>query len=75
MARKKNKNSDFPNVRSIYQSIQAFVKDAGGTVEFSKNGNFDEKPDVVISVFGEEPYAEGFGDIPNVDFKANDSGH
>ena len=72
---KNNKNSDFPNVRSIYQSIQAFVKDAGGTVEFSKNGKFDEKPDVVISVFGEEPYAEGFGDIQNVDFKSNDSGH
>ena len=52
MARKNNKNSDFPNVRSIYQSIQAFVKDAVGTVEFSKNGTFDKKPDVVISVFG-----------------------
>ena len=40
------------NVRSIYQSIQAFVKDAGGTVEFSKNGTFDKSCDVVISVLG-----------------------
>ncbi|MEL1231336.1 MAG: hypothetical protein VXA26_08470, partial [Candidatus Neomarinimicrobiota bacterium] len=68
-------NSYFPIDRSILHSIKAFVIDAGGSVVFSKNGTFNQKPDVVISIFGEEPYAEGFGDIPNVDFKANESGH
>ena len=72
---KNNKNKDFPGVNSIFESIQDYVISQGGSVEFSKNGSFDFQPDVVISVFGEEPYAEGFGDLPNIAFQVTDPGH
>ena len=72
---KNNKNSDFPGVNSILQALSQDVLAEGGSIEFSENGNFSFKPDVVISVFGEEPYAEGFGDLPNVGFQETDSRH
>lgn len=72
---KNNKNSDFPGVRSLFQSMQDFVEAEGGSVVFSNDGRFAIKPDVVVSVFGEEPYAEGFGDLPDVAFRATDQEH
>ena len=41
---KNNKNSDFPGVRSLLQSMQAFVEAEGGTVVFSNDGKFTKKP-------------------------------
>ena len=58
-----NSNSDFPNGTSIYSGIEKTVKAAKGSVELSKDGNYQKKPDVAIVVFGETPYAEGQGDI------------
>ena len=72
---KNNKNKDFPGVNSIFESIKEHVRSEGGSIEFSENGNFDSQPDVVISVFGEEPYAEGFGDLPNIAFQETDPRH
>ncbi len=72
---KNNKNKDFPGVHSIFESIKEHVLLEGGSVEFSEDGSFDSKPDVVISVFGEEPYAEGFGDLPNIAFQETDPEH
>lgn len=69
------KNRDFQNVQSIYESIEDFVKSNGGSIEFSSNGNFATKPNVVISVFGEEPYAEMFGDISHLGFKPTEANH
>nr|WP_240650300.1 exo 1,3/1,4-beta-D-glucan glucohydrolase [Pseudoalteromonas rubra] len=57
-----NQNSDFPGGQSIYDGLARQIKQAGGEVELSENGQFDTKPDVAIVVFGEEPYAEGHGD-------------
>jgi len=60
------------NVNSIYEALEKTILSSGGTVEFSKNGKFTKDPDVVIGVFGEEPYAEMLGDLKDVSFAATD---
>lgn len=65
-----NQNSDFPGGSSIYDGIAEQVAAAGGQLELSEQGNFTNKPDVAIVVFGEEPYAEGQGDRENVAYQA-----
>ncbi|MGX9463244.1 glycoside hydrolase family 3 protein [Shewanella sp. A14] len=69
-----NKNADFPGATSIYSGIEQVVKQAGGQAILSVSGEFVEqqKPDVAIVVFGEEPYAEGNGDIDNVEYQRGD---
>ncbi|MCC5854065.1 MAG: exo 1,3/1,4-beta-D-glucan glucohydrolase [Idiomarina sp.] len=64
-----NSNEDFPGGTSIYQGIAEQVRAAGGSVELAEDGQFTERPDVAVVVFGEEPYAEGNGDIANLDFQ------
>ncbi|MCV2885928.1 putative glycoside hydrolase [Aestuariibacter sp. AA17] len=64
-----NQNSDFPGATSIYAGLKAAIERTGGTVSLSVDGRYSEKPDVVIAVFGEEPYAEGNGDLDNLDFE------
>ena len=64
-----NTNADFPGGSSIYDGIKAQVEAAGGTVTLSEQGNFSQKPDVAIVVFGEEPYAEGHGDRENLEYQ------
>jgi len=64
-----NKNSDFPGATSIYDGIASAVKAGGGTVELSETGDFKQKPDVAIVVFGEDPYAEMQGDLSNLMYK------
>ncbi|WP_282110354.1 glycoside hydrolase family 3 protein [Shewanella algicola] len=69
-----NKNADFPGATSIYSGIEQAVSQAGGQAMLSVNGEFTEqqKPDVAIVVFGEEPYAEGNGDIDNLEYQRGD---
>jgi len=67
-----NKNSDFIEEISILEALTIGAKEEGHTVIYSENGLFDEEIDLVISVFGEEPYAEMLGDIETMAFKAND---
>ena len=69
---RENLNSDFVNVNSIYEALEKTILSSGGTVEFSDNGKFTKDPDVVIGVFGEEPYAEMLGDLKDVSFAATD---
>ncbi len=69
---RENSNKDFVNVNSIYQALEQFIISSGGSVEFSGNGKFSKKPDVVIGVFGEEPYAEMLGDLKDVSFTPTD---
>jgi len=66
-----NSNSDFPGATSIYSGIQSVVTNAGGRVELSVDGSFDDPPDVAIVVFGEEPYAEGEGDRTHLSYSAD----
>jgi beta-glucosidase len=69
---RENLNSDFINVNSIYEALEKAVISSGGTIEFSNNGKFSKDPDVVIGVFGEEPYAEMLGDLKDVSFAPTD---
>ena len=41
---------------------------AEGDAELSPDGSFTVKPDVAIVVFGEAPYAEGKGDLKNLEY-------
>ncbi len=66
-----NQNSDFPGATSIFSGIQAAVSNAGGTATLSASGSFSgAAPDVAIVVFGETPYAEGAGDLGNMEYQA-----
>ena len=64
-----NSNEDFPGGSSIYHGLAQQINTAGGKVTLSEDGNFAEKPDVAIVVFGEEPYAEGHGDKDNLAYQ------
>ncbi|MCL1057919.1 glycoside hydrolase family 3 C-terminal domain-containing protein [Shewanella gelidimarina] len=64
-----NTNADFPGGSSIYDGIESQVSKAGGKTMLSPTGEFAIKPDVAIVVFGEEPYAEGHGDIDNLEYQ------
>lgn len=64
-----NTNSDFPGGSSIYAGIAQAVNAAGGSTELSTDGSYREKPDVAVVVFGEQPYAEGNGDLDNVEYQ------
>ncbi|MGM0429864.1 MAG: glycoside hydrolase family 3 N-terminal domain-containing protein [Pseudomonadota bacterium] len=64
-----NTNEDFPGGTSIYDGISEAVTAAGGEVELAVEGDYQQKPDVAVVVYGETPYAEGNGDIDNLDYQ------
>jgi beta-glucosidase len=67
-----NNNDDFPGGSSIYDGLKEKLANADGTLQLSDDGSFDKKPDVAIVVFGEEPYAEGNGDLDNLEYQRGD---
>jgi beta-glucosidase len=67
-----NSRADFPGAATIYEGIKANVEAAGGSVAYSADGSFSDKPDVAIVVFGEGPYAEGAGDINTLEYQRGD---
>ncbi len=67
-----NENADFPGGTSIFKGIEQAVVTAGGSVELAVDGEYKQRPDVAIVVFGEEPYAEGVGDVNNLDYQRGD---
>ena len=64
-----NKNADFPGATSIYAGLEKQITEAGGRAILSVDGSYDQRPDVAVVVFGEEPYAEGHGDRDNLEFE------
>ncbi|QNJ99781.1 glycoside hydrolase family 3 protein [Dyella telluris] len=66
------KNENFPGAQSIGAGIAEQVKAAGGSAQIDVDGHFTSKPDVAVVVFGEDPYAEFQGDLPNLMFKPGD---
>lgn len=64
-----NKPADFPNADSIWHGIRSAVTAAGGQATLDAAGRYASKPDVAIVVFGEDPYAEFIGDIPNLAYQ------
>jgi beta-glucosidase len=65
-----NTNADFPGATSILQGISAVVGKAGGKVSSSVEGLQQARPDVAVVVFGEDPYAEWFGDLKSLDYRS-----
>ncbi len=68
-----NTNADFPGGTSIYAGIRAAAEQAGGTATLDVDGNFQQRPDAAIVVFGETPYAEFEGDREHLDYSALDA--
>ncbi len=66
--------ADFPHADSIWDGLNAQVRAAGGSAELAVNGAYKQKPDVAVVVFGEDPYAEFQGDLPDLMFKGGKSG-
>lgn len=66
-------NSDFPGSTSIFQAVCAEVSSAGGFAELvSEPGHDDaERFDAAIVIFGEKPYAEGYGDTSHLSYSSN----
>jgi beta-glucosidase len=64
-----NSNADFPGATSIYQGITRAVADSGGKASLGVDGLQAARPDVAIVVFGEDPYAEWFGDLKSIDYR------
>lgn len=64
-----NTNADFPGATSVFEGIRTAVASAGGTATLSVKGAFDSRPDVAVVVFGENPYAEWFGDLKSIDYQ------
>jgi beta-glucosidase len=67
-----NQNSDFPHGHSIYAGIAEAVQEGGGQVELAVDGNYKNRPDLAIVVFGENPYAEFQGDLKTLEYQHGD---
>ncbi len=65
--------ADFPNATTIFEGIRDQAQAAGGNAVLSVDGRYQDKPDVAIVVFGEDPYAEFQGDIPNLLYRSGDT--
>lgn len=63
-------NAHFPGAQSIYGGIAAAVEAADGRAVLSPEGRYEQKPDAAIVVFGEAPYAELYGDLPDLSYSA-----
>lgn len=60
-------NDMFPGATSIYQGLENAITQAGGVIQFNKTAKTVAEVDAAIVVFGEQPYAEMYGDIQNLD--------
>ncbi|MFC4763208.1 glycoside hydrolase family 3 protein [Dyella koreensis] len=67
------KNEDFPGAQSIGAGIVEQVSAAGGQAEIAADGRYAHKPDAAVVVFGEDPYAEFQGDLPNLLYRPGDN--
>jgi beta-glucosidase len=64
--------ADYPNADSIWEALKSQVESAGGKAQLAVDGEYSSKPDAAIVVFGENPYAEFQGDIPNLLYRPGD---
>ena len=64
-------NTDFPGATTIRDAFTEVIESAGGTLEYSSTGNYSSVPDAVVVVLSEQPYAEGNGDLQNLDWSAS----
>jgi beta-glucosidase len=59
-------DSEFPGSTTIGTAL---VDASGGKAKISADGTYTDKPDVAVVVFGEDPYAEFQGDVPDLIFR------
>ena len=64
-----NANDEFKTGETIYAGLKSAVTQIGGTINWSVDGSYEQKPDTAIIVFGEEPYAEFHGDRMDLIFE------
>lgn len=64
--------ADFPRGQTIGRAIAEAVAAAGGSARIDAASDTQDRPDVAIIVFGEQPYAEFQGDAENLLFKNGD---
>ncbi|OYU15063.1 MAG: 1,4-beta-D-glucan glucohydrolase [Alphaproteobacteria bacterium PA4] len=62
--------ADFPKGQTIGRAVADAVRAAGGDAVIARDGASDTRPDVAIIVYGEQPYAEFQGDVPDLAFRA-----
>jgi beta-glucosidase len=62
-------DSEFPGATTIGKALSD-ASGAGNAV-ISKDGSYTQKPDVAVVIFGEDPYAEFQGDVPDLIFRDN----
>jgi beta-glucosidase len=68
-----NTMEDFPGATTLWMGIESAVNASGGHATLNAEGHYDEKPDVAIVIFGEDPYAEMQGDVQNLLLKSGDT--
>lgn len=68
-----NTNEDFPQGETICAAIESAVREAGGSIVLVDSLRDSDEFDVGIVVFGEDPYAEGDGDLNHLSFSKESS--
>ena len=68
-------NRNFPGATSIWAGIRDAAKAAGGTATLARDGQWRDRPDAAIVVFGETPYAEFQGDLATLQLRPDLRGH
>jgi beta-glucosidase len=68
-----NTSVDFCGSTTILSGISEKVSAAGGHLIFSPDGNYLQKPDVAIVIFGEDPYAEIQSDLQHLLFNPGEN--
>lgn len=64
-------NEEFPNGETVLSGLSKVINENGGSLVFDPAGTSDVEADIVIAVYGEDPYAEFQGDVPDMDFRPN----
>lgn len=60
---------DFPQGQTVGRALAAAVEAAGGSARLDPAGTDNAAADVAIVVYGEKPYAEFQGDVPDLAFR------
>ncbi len=71
--------TDFPAAETIYEGIASAAAAAGGEAVLSPAGDVNgtdfsngAAAEVIIAVYGEDPYAEWHGDVSSIDYQPHD---
>ena len=64
-------NEEFPSGETILSGLSEVINANGGNLIFDPEGASDVEADIVIAVYGEDPYAEFQGDVADMDFRPN----